>query len=332
MIDNEQKVYVFPPSNGGKNPYITCFESSISKVFLCPPRNKVYDGVLDLLYNFNSKAWIINWDTNLAFRKFGFLQVFLYVILLVLRRLCKKKNIWILHNKGAHQKNNFLSNLTAYCTAKFCTITCTHSQEGVVYYKDKFKRNNVYYYPHPAYPNLSYKITKSYEYDYIIWGSILRYKNIAEFLRFAVKDEQLKTKKILICGRCSDVEYNNEIQSIIQHIPDFEYVNKFLSEEEIISNIEKSKNILFTYASKSVLSSGALIFSLPAKKLIIGPAVGAFKDLNEMGVIANYYSFDEIAGLDDSFDLDESKIQEYLNNYTWDNFALFIKKLLLENK
>jgi hypothetical protein len=78
----------------------------------------------------------------------------------------------------------------------------------------------------------------------------------------------------------------------------------------------------------SVLSSGALIFSLPAKKLIIAPYVGSFKDLGDMGIVANYHSFNDIANLTNYFELDKTKIDEYLNTYTWDNFILTLKNCL----
>lgn len=324
-----KSIYVFPPSNPlrkGKNPYVLNFEKSLRQFFILPERKKVYDGVIDLLVCFRAGTWIINWPENLIFRRFGFLQVFLYSILMLTGKLFGKKIVWILHNKKSHGSSGMFSNFAVIVTARLNSLVITHSSEGVQYYQKRFKRNNIVYYPHPVYPDLHFDYQCKPEYDLIIWGSVMPYKNITNFLRYAKEDEALKLKKVLICGQCKDLKYSEEIENLIKFMPNFSFLNKFIEDNILIDMIAKSKAILFTYGEESTLSSGALVFSLNARKLIIGPDLGSFRDLGIEKMIANYKSFNEIAGISDNFQFDVSRVDDYLKNYTWQNFAAYLKE------
>ena len=209
--------------------------------------------------------------------------------------------------------------------AYFSTHVVTHSSEGVIYFQQKYTKANpkkIRYIPHPIY---SYKI--KYQkvetiWDIIIWGGISRYKNILSFLNYIQKDEFFSSKRILICGRCADDIYAREI--INTKTENVEFINKFISDKELDYYINHSKTVLFTYSDKSILSSGALIFSLNYLKPIFGPNAGAFKDLNK--IVQCYNSFEEIK----HFDFEKSNneaIRCYLKNNTWENFAKVIVNL-----
>ena len=93
-------------------------------------------------------------------------------------------------------------------------------------------------------------------------------------------------------------------------------MNEFLEEDILRRYISKSKVILFTYSLDSVLSSGALIYSLNFGKKIIGPNGGAFKDMHS--IVDCYDSFDNIADIIDiDKKVDISIVKEYINNNTW---------------
>lgn len=324
-----KRIYVFPPSNpqrNGKNPYVLNFEQSLRKYFILPEREKVFDGVVDLLVNFRADIWILNWPENLISRRFGFFQVVVYTLLLFAGRIFGKKIIWILHNKKSHDSSGRLSDFAVNITAKLNSMVITHSTEGIEYYRKRFKRDNIEYYPHPAYPDLHFDHQCKPEYDLIIWGSVMPYKKITDFLKYAKLDEALKLKKLIICGHCKNLKYSEEIENLIKFTPNFTFQNKFFENSILIEMISRSKAILFTYGEESTLSSGALVFSLNARKLIIGPGIGSFRDLGNDKMIANYNSFEDIAKISENFHFDVSRIDDYLLKYTWQNFAAYLKE------
>lgn len=326
------KVYVFPTILGGeikKNPYIFNLLESLSngKYEVTNFTKKGKKGVSDLFQHLDSDLFIINWPENLASRRFGFFQVILYLNFLFLLKFKNKKIIWIMHNKQAHNSSSFFSKVCVYATAKLSTIVVTHSLEGVDYYKAKYKKDNIYSFPHPIYPNLSFPSDIAIEYDFIIWGSIDSYKNILGFLEFIQLDKNSQNYKFLICGKCTDLIYAQKINKIVNNTTYITFINDFISDEDLACYIAKSKAIIYTYNESSVLSSGALIYSLCSKKVIIGPNFGNFKELSEVGIIATYQNFHEIYGIFKTFKPNLPQLKRYEESYSWENFVTYITKL-----
>lgn len=71
----------------------------------------------------------------------------------------------------------------------------------------------------------------------------------------------MKSKRILIVGRCPESKYAKEIDDAIAE-SNITFDNRFFSDKELRNSISQSKVILFTCNTESVLSSGALIYSL----------------------------------------------------------------------
>ena len=325
------KVYISPnpyEKNQVYNPYVANIFNSFNNT---ENVENVYGrgihclGFLNLILYVHCDVIVLSWPENLAFARFRFLYIPYFVFCILLMRLFNKKIVWILHNKHPHAGENKLSTFIMNFLARVCTLSITHSKEGIEFFqKNLFNRPKCFYIPHPVYTD-KIKASNDIKWDYIIWGEIQKRKGIVEFLNYIKEDSFYNDKKILICGRCDDTEYNKEIESALS--PNVTYINRFIEDAELDEFIRCSKTILFTYNSTSVLCSGALIFSLNYCKPIIAPSSGSFSEMP--GIVSCYSSFDEIKDIiyTDNKDL----INDYIKNNTWSSFADKVLKLLTIN-
>ena len=95
--------------------------------------------------------------------------------------------------------------------------------------------------------------------------------------------------------------------------------------EEISTFAEQSKFILFTYEPLSVLSSGSLMDSIRMRSIIIGPNIGAFKDLSSYSFINTYNNYDEIIKIYNDYKCNKAfickEIKDFCKENSWDLFA-----------
>ncbi|WP_375585478.1 hypothetical protein [Cyclobacterium xiamenense] len=131
--------------------------------------------------------------------------------------------------------------------------------------------------------------------DFLIWGSVHRYKGIDKFLRFLSTLPDASQYKVRIVGKCFDKAYLEEITSYLSD--NITFCNEILDLEEIYKIAQQSKFILFTYNSDTVISSGSLIDSIRMGSIIVGPNHGAFKDLSHLSFVKTYEHFEQIVDL-----------------------------------
>lgn len=319
-----KRIFFFPIQyKSDANKYTFYFVEALNKKYHIVNKNKK-KSLFNILKSFlRSNIFIFNWTENFAFEKLGkYYKIPIYILSTLYLKIFKKKIIWIFHNKYSHSGYNYLSYFLLKYNACISNLIITHSKEGVSYCKKHYHKNsNIIFLPHPIYPDAK---LLSYEekYDIIIWGKILKYKNILDFLIFWNTTKEAKYKRILICGKCDDIDYDSLIKKQTEINSNIEYRNEYISDENLNIYISMSKCILFTYASNSVLSSGALNYSLSFKKKIIGPNKGAFNDLSELGIIYTYKEYREINELLLKDYINNNEIlEQYLTDNSWDNFV-----------
>ena len=202
----------------------------------------------------------------------------------------------------------------------------THATDGIKYVENianKKESKRVKYLPHPMKKKLTLN-QSGFEYDIIIWGTISRYKGVGDFLNYLYENKLDSKYKILIIGKILDKSYEKEIKKYLSN--NIKIINKFVDEDELKASIEKSKLILFTYQRHYVLSSGALADSISYGKKVIGPDVGAFKDLKEAGFVQTYNYFDELIEIIDQSLIQKTRqksyeIQEFIRANSWPKYA-----------
>lgn len=316
------KIFIYPTYDPKRdksgNLYIDCFR----KAFEADPRFVVCNTwarseTLGLLLNLRAELFILHWVDLIPSKPLGWLQTLFFRAGVCAARLRGAKIVWVLHNKEAHDdKSSRPAALMQWMSGK-ANYVLTHSQEGVTFFKQKYPRSRAccFFIPHPVYDSSEFRSGGPVMWDYIIWGSISRRKNVLEFVRFAAGCNALKDKKIYICGRCADSILDKEIRDALP--PNVTFENRFMSDDELKEKISSAAAILFTYDGGSVLSSGALIYSLNFLKPIIGPRVGSFADMQ--GIVSCYDSFEDIPSIPLSGD-NSSLIKDYLAENTWRSF------------
>jgi len=328
-------VFIYPIGDSDKshtkNPYISNFITALNKqVKVVNYKEKNRLGIIDAYrYFFKSDIFILNWTENIPSMKFGILQFISFVFLPFVIKLFNKEFIWVLHNKKPHSEGSFMANYCMRISAKRSTKIITHSKEGVEFISDKYNLidlNKVLYMPHPVYLNSIIDNSRNeITWDYIIWGTISKYKGILEFLTELSNSSFTHGKKILVCGYCPDSNYLKKIRNY--ESSDVTIIEGFLEEVELSSYIARSTCILFLYQESTVLSSGALIKSLSYKKQIIGPNIAAFKDLKELELIDTYVEYDDIFKINiNNNKMKVEKINTFVMENNWDNFATNLLK------
>ena len=279
-------------------------------------------GISSLFFNLDAKVFVIQWVDLIPYKRLGKIQFIFFLLGVLLLKVFKKKILWVLHNKYSHKGKSKFVDLGMKFLSHFSDIVVTHSQEGVSFYKEKYPNSKakVHYIPHPVY-NDKFIEPGDIKWDYIIWGSVCARKNICGFLESVNANCFWKEKKVLIAGKCNDPAYE---QRVLQLLPkNFCFENKFFSDEELAERIKKSRCILFTYNEGSVLSSGALIYSLNFMKPIIGPKVGSFADLP--GIVSCYDNLADINKVKLNFN--GTLIECYMRENVWSLFPVKISSI-----
>lgn len=193
------------------------------------------------------------------------------------------------------------------------------------------------------------------KYDIFIWGDIMPYKGVLEFLENPlIYDSGLK---ISILGRVMDEKLKKSISKVLD-----KHYAKFFA--ELSDNIEngttdrmagktdiscewrradfaqiaacclRSRAVLFPYKTNSISGSGALIETIAMGGKPVGPNVGAFKDLAKEGLC---YVYDDISTFIEEIKLIKQKDEvllpelkerreKFIEENSWENFVKTIIK------
>lgn len=322
------KTYIYPtytPSRDKSgNLYIKYFHEAFERNESYKVVNHFWQiGITSLLFNLDAKLIIIQWVDLIPGKRFGKIQFIFFLFTILIAHILGRKIVWLMHNKHAHNGKSHLVSIGMKFMARMSTSVFAHSKDGIDFFDKMYPdyAGKCHYIPHPVYSQEIYE-TGEEKYDFIIWGGIGKRKRIVEFLDACNKNPDLYKKKILICGYCGDKSYTEQIESKLTE--NISFINKFHSDEELRTMISQSKSILFTYDSSSMLSSGALIYSLNFNKPVVGPNAGNFKDLE--GIVTCYNSFDEIPTLNPT--ISDSYLQDYLNENTWNKLPSKVQSII----
>lgn len=330
------KIFLYPNPDKkvvSPNPYISNFTKALLKKHKVVNAGAPNRGVIGFfLFFFSTDLFILNWPETLPEKKFGNFQKMLFKMFLKIKNLFGKKVLWVLHNKGSHHKeDNSVTKEMFDILMLNSDFIITHSNTGKDFVASIYPSflKKVHVIPHPFTNKLGDDVSGTKVYDFLIWGSIYKYKGIDLFLKYLNNSETLKNSKVLIIGRCGDQEYKKEILSILPK--NAEYKDQLLSLEEISSYAGQSRFTLFTYKSKTVISSGSLIDSIRMGAIVLGPDHGAFKDLSGFAFMHTYKDFNEIPQLIADFDPSNSQIEldrKYImEENTWEQFVKKIENI-----
>jgi len=335
-----KKIYIYPNSAKDKllkvyNPYMDDLMESADKYFTIINKDKPsHVGILDILkYLVSADIIYFNWIEKLAEKKGGVAQTLILITILNLLKLFRLEIVWTMHNKLTHSgKHEFWSTLIFKQILRKSAVIITHSSEGIRFGESLVPsaKKKILYFPHPV-KDRRIPEDDTYEFDILIWGSVAPYKGIHNFLAYLHEKNLQEKYKILIIGKVSSPEYLEEINRYLNG--NINLVNEFASNEKLISLINDSGIVLFTYSKDSILSSGVLMDSLGYGANIVGPHVGAFADLAGLNIISTFHNFDEMVPIIEKemkvTPADRSKkLDAFLSSNTWDKFSEKLRDIL----
>jgi glycosyltransferase involved in cell wall biosynthesis len=323
-------IFLYPKIDrviGSPNPYVFNFQTALSEKHHVVNANAPNRGILSFfIFFFSTELFILNWAETIPEKKLGAVQKILFKFFIQIKKLFGKKILWILHNKGSHHRGtNPITREMFDLLMLHSDFIITHAEAGKDFVSSEYSSflSKVHVIPHPITQKLGeYKIAEK-KYDFLIWGSIFRYKGIDRFLSYLKTSPLLTNAKVLIIGKCADKEYKNEILSGLT--PNTRYKDELLSLEEIAAYAAESRFTLFTYKSQTVISSGSLIDSIRMGTIILGPEHGAFKDLKGYAFMHTYNEFAEIPEILSSVDPIDAQIESdrdiFIAENSWMNFV-----------
>lgn len=319
------KAHYYPsPKPDGKysNPYSIYFRESLEKHF------KVVDTQLwkgDLLpfqlvisSMFRADIYIYNWIENFGYKRFKQIQYRLLILCFKIIKWRRKKIVWIFHNIKPHSKSDLYSMKIMNYLYLHANLIVAHSKEAERHVRQN-SRCKVIYMCHPIVPiKKTVGDSSIRKYDVLIWGTILPYKGIPEFLSYVNSVEN--NLQILIIGNCSDEKLACKIES--QCNDRIKYFNKRVDFQDLQQLVQQAHYVVFPYIGESVSSSGALIDTIAMNGNVIGPNKGAFRDLSEEGCCFIYNSYDELMDLlKGNYLIDRDKLNDFIQRHSWDNFV-----------
>lgn len=310
---------------GGKyaNPYSSNYRTALSKYFKITDTRPLKSFLLPMQLAFSAwcaDIYVFNWIENFPYKHFRCVQYHLLILCFRIIKLRGKKLVWMFHNIHPHDDaNKYTKSIMAYLFSN-ASLIIAHSKEAADYVRHK-KACKVIYRCHPIVPFSDSKpvgFCSKTKYDVLVWGSILPYKGIPEFLSYL---NSVHSKlSVLVVGKSKDEELTKAIQvECNEHIS---YSDRRLDFHELENLIKGSRYVVFPYIGGSVSSSGALIDTIAMGGNPVGPNKGAFKDVAEEGCCHVYNDYAELASILES-DLKISKlsVSTFIRENSWENFV-----------
>lgn len=322
-----KNAYIYPNSvkkKEAKNPYINDFVASLTPYFIFLNQSKHSNsGIFDLFKYINKTDLIFfHWIEDIPDKRGGYFQTMAFYILMLIIKIKKIKIVYTLHNKESHYITKRIpKQLIKKTILKYSDYIICHASEGL---KITRKKNvKIKYIPHPFKEFSKNNDSVDKLYDILIWGSIRPYKGIDEYLKYLEANNLQNKYKTYIIGEIYPPEYETELMKF--NSDNIHIENKFIADSTLNELISKSRITLFTYNEKSVLSSGALVYSLSQGAIVIGPKTGAFLDLYSEGlldVFEDYY--DLIKRI--NFHLNQpniylKKISQFTDSNNWKSYG-----------
>ncbi|HLU89086.1 MAG TPA: glycosyltransferase [Cyclobacteriaceae bacterium] len=322
--------FVYPKPDkiiGSPNPYITNLIKALSRHHRVVNANAKNRGVFNLFrFLFQTDVYVLNWIENLTEKRMGKLQAVAFVCFMGCAKLLRKKILWILHNKYSHHRKEdpWIDFLFRFMM-KYADKIITHSHSGLEFVQGHFPEaaHKVEVIYHPVDISVYKDKPSAPEYDFLIWGSIYPYKGIDKFLGYLKNNPPSHPYRILLVGKCFNQQYKETLTGLLTE--NVTFYDELLGMDKIAEFSGRARFTLFTYQSKTVISSGSLMDAISMGAVIIGPNHGSFRDLSQFGFVKTYDSYEDIFEIHREHVLNpepyDSERDRFLSENSWEGFV-----------
>lgn len=329
-------IYVAPSAKRGTgypNRYFYRLKQALSEHFrVLEADNKpcLMQGTALVLNSLWADVFLLSFVENIAFHKLAWFQQWLALAALRIMKIRGRNIIFIFHNPRPHKGETPISRRLTDAQLRQADVVIAHSQEAATVARLRLAvlaedPGKVCYIAHPVTPFTGQAAPAVAPFDILIWGDILPYKGVLEFVREPALAESGLCVRII--GRCADPVYARELESSLPAGVSFE--NRRASFAELAALSAAARYVLFPYLPGSVSSSGVLMDTLALGGTPVGPAVGAFADLAEEGLCLTYSSVEELfAILSGKQGIDPARRTAFMRNHSWEAFAKTISQLV----
>ena len=339
----KKRIYIAPSANrkdGYSNRYFPILKKELSAYFdVLEADNKpcLAQGLALLVNSFKADVFLLSFVETVAFQKLAFVQYLLAMLAMWIMRLRGRWILFIFHNPKPHKGENWMSKSLTITQLKLSEAVISHSGQAASLAREIISRSGgdpskVHYVCHPVAltERVDARPPASDCEEVLIWGSILPYKGVLEFVSSQViRDAGLKVR---IVGRCKDPALATKIEEAVSRPSKttFVFENRSAGFDELAGLIAGSRKVVFPYLPGSVSSSGVLIDTIAMGGNPVGPAIGAFLDLAAEGVCFVYGDdFDLVESLRDGTDIPEEVRRNFIEANSWSAFAAMVRDLAL---
>ncbi|QDH80804.1 glycosyltransferase [Echinicola soli] len=325
-----RSVYVFPMRRREdlekKSPYINHLTKYLSERFkVINYGRKPKLGVMDIFFN-SRKAdiFMFNWAEN----KTG-IQGWVLWLSIHWLKLNSKKIVWTHHNVHPHKANSFVCRLLMDTIKDKSDKIIIHTQESKKHFTSREIGKMLYFF-HPLFDRdplflEDQDVPKTT--DILVWGRVRKSKGVDDFLQFMKERKLFEKYRVRVVGKFEEGTFPGYLREYSHDNLLLE--DRFVTEEELNALHREAKFVFFPYTGSSVLNSGALISSIPRMTPIIGPRVGAFKELSDRKLIFSYDVMDDLENYLESAQAvspeeNKAKVRAFFGEYTWSKFSEFL--------
>lgn len=336
-------VYVYPWSTkatpGRRNPYVRNFIASLAPHCNVVNRERPTPyglfGVLPWLRHLD--VLILHWAGSIPDKRGATAQTAFLRALLLAKYAFGFRVVCVLHDRVAHANSRWRWKRRIVRTVlKHADLVITHAQDGVTFARETCPAvgEKVRCLPHPLDPLQPFvsgsEPFESRRYDLFVWGTIVPYKGLTDFVQFLNRHGLERRYRVLVAGQFSD---GAEYDALLRDAPYMTVENRFVPDDELRAFMAESKIILFPYRPESVLSSAALMQSLLSDAIVIGPDAGAFRDCAELGLSSTFGELSELTKvIDRTLRSDRSLMvrrrKAFAAQHTWEQFGRTLGGLL----
>ncbi len=328
-------IYVAPSAKRGTgypNRYFYRLKQALSehfRVLEADNRPCLMQGTALVFNSLRADVFLLSFVETIAFHRLAWIQQWMALAALRIMKIRRRKIIFIFHNPRPHKGETPISRRLTDAQLRQADVVIAHSQEAATVARLRLAvlaedPGKVCYIAHPVTPFTGQAAPAVAPFDILIWGDLLPYKGVLEFVREPALAESGLCVRII--GRCDDPAYARELEVSLPAGVSFE--NRRAPFEELASLSKAARYVLFPYLPGSVSSSGVLMDTLALGGTPVGPAIGAFSDLAKEGLCLTYSSVEELfVILSGKQGIDPDRRTAFIRNHSWEAFAKTIWQL-----
>ena len=310
-----------PKSGKYANPYSNHYRKALSEHFKVIDTQPLKGFLLPLqlvIAAWKADIYIFNWIENFTYTHLKHVQCFLLILCFRIIKWRKKSLIWMFHNIHPHTGAGKYSEKIMTHLLNNATLIVAHSKDAANYAQSQAKCKVIYKcHPIEPFPNKT-QHTDMKKFDALIWGSILPYKGVVEFLSYL--NSTHSRLSVYVAGKSKDETLTQAIKAECNEYVSFS--NEYVDFHKLAGLISNSKFVVFPYIGNSVSSSGALIDTIAMGGNPVGPNKGAFKDIAEEGCCFVYNDYNELENiLKSNAKIAKCAISTFVRTNSWKSFV-----------